>query len=228
MTRLTARSTAPGAPPGNQSLLPAVSGALKPTRDFWLACYATIVTTMSVSRARPGPSPKATCPPGRAFPRLLQTAGFMFGGPRFLEACRRRYGNAVTFSTLFDSQFVMLFDPALVKEVFQGSTEQLHAGEANALLGPDPRRALGAAARRRRAPAPPPADAAAVPRPADAGLRGRDARVDRRRDRLWPVGEPFALLAEHAVADAARDHARRVRLRAGRRRGRARGAGCGR
>ena len=30
----------------------------------------------------------------------------------------------------------MVFDPALVKQVFQGSNEQLHAGEANALLGP--------------------------------------------------------------------------------------------
>ena len=31
----------------------------------------------------------------------------------------------------------------------------------------------------------------------------------------WPVGEPFPLLPEHAVADAAGDPARGVRLRAG-------------
>ena len=30
----------------------------------------------------------------------------------------------------------MVFDPALVKELFQGPREQLHAGEANAMLGP--------------------------------------------------------------------------------------------
>lgn len=30
----------------------------------------------------------------------------------------------------------MVFDPALVKELFEGSNEQLHAGEANAVLGP--------------------------------------------------------------------------------------------
>ena len=60
----------------------------------------------------------------------------MLGGPRFLEACRRRYGDAVTFGTLFDERFVMVFDPELVKELFQGSSDQLHAGEANALLGP--------------------------------------------------------------------------------------------
>src|SRR5207253_3319138 len=75
-------------------------------------------------------------PPGPRLPRVIQTAGFIFAGPRFLEACRRRYGSAVTFSTLFDNRFVILFEPALVKEVFQGSADQLHAGEANALLGP--------------------------------------------------------------------------------------------
>ena len=41
-------------------------------------------------------------PPGPRLPRALQTAGFMLGGPRFLDACRRRYGDAVTFGTLFD------------------------------------------------------------------------------------------------------------------------------
>ena len=75
-------------------------------------------------------------PPGPRLPRALQTAGFMLAGPRFLEACRRRYGDAVTFGTLFDSKFVMVFDPALVKQVFQGSGTRLRAGEANALLGP--------------------------------------------------------------------------------------------
>jgi cytochrome P450 family 135 len=75
-------------------------------------------------------------PPGPPLPRALQTVGFILGGARFLEACRRRYGDAVTFGTLFDERFVMVFDPDLVKQVFQGSNSQLHAGEANALLGP--------------------------------------------------------------------------------------------
>src|ERR687886_515206 len=39
-------------------------------------------------------------------------------------------------STLFDSRFVMVFEPEIVKQVFQGPPEQLRAGEANALLGP--------------------------------------------------------------------------------------------
>ena len=60
-------------------------------------------------------------------PRLVQTAGFVFGGARFLEACRRRYGNIVTFRTVFDSSFVMLFDPGQIKQLFQGSPHRLHA-----------------------------------------------------------------------------------------------------
>lgn len=39
----------------------------------------------------------------------------MFTGRRFINACRRRYGNAVTFSAPFDQQFVMGFHPALIR-----------------------------------------------------------------------------------------------------------------
>jgi cytochrome P450 family 135 len=78
----------------------------------------------------------AGLPPGPRLPRAVQTAGFMFFPRRFFDACRRRYGEAVTFSTAFDSRFVMVFDPELVKQVFQGPHRQLRAGEANALLGP--------------------------------------------------------------------------------------------
>jgi cytochrome P450 len=78
----------------------------------------------------------ALLPPGPRLPRIVQTLGFILFGARYLEACRLRYGGAVTMSTLFDGPFVMLFDPALVKQVFQGPSEQLPAGEANAMLGP--------------------------------------------------------------------------------------------
>jgi cytochrome P450 len=75
-------------------------------------------------------------PPGPPLPRTVQTIAFASGSTRFLHWCRRRYGGAVFLRTLFDEGFVMVFDPALVKEVFQGPSEQLHAGEANELLGP--------------------------------------------------------------------------------------------
>ena len=133
-------------------------------------------------------------PPGPPLPKLVQTAGFMFGGPRFLEACRRRYGNAVTFGTLFDSRFVMVFDPALVKQLFQGSNAQLHAGEANALLGPivGDRSVLlldGAEHLRHRRLLLPPFHGKRMAVYEDVIRRATDAELER-----WPLNEPFPLL----------------------------------
>src|SRR3954453_18595880 len=77
-----------------------------------------------------------TLPPGPRLPRWTQTAGFLFFNRLWIDGCRRRYGDVVTFSSLFDPRFVMVFEPELVKQVFRGSPEQLRAGEANAVLGP--------------------------------------------------------------------------------------------
>jgi cytochrome P450 len=135
-----------------------------------------------------------TLPPGPPLPRILQTAGFMLGGARFLEACRRRYGDAVTFGTLFDKRFVMVFDPELVKQLFQGSNDQLHAGEANALLGPIlGRRSVllldGAEHLRHRRLLLPPFHGRQMLAHTDTMRASTDLEID-----AWPVGEPFALL----------------------------------
>jgi cytochrome P450 len=138
--------------------------------------------------------PEVSLPPGPRLPRWIQTAGFLLFPRRFFDACRRRYGDAVTFSTAFDSRFVMVFEPELVKQVFQGSNAQLHAGEANSLLGP----VLGERSvllldgdehlRHRRLMLPPfhgrrmQAHASTMREAADRAIDG------------WPVGEPFALL----------------------------------
>src|SRR5450755_631362 len=145
---------------------------------------------MAASRA----SMTAALPPGPRLPRLIQTAGFMLAGPRFLEACRRRYGNAVTFGTLFDQRFVILFDPDLVKELFRGSGDQLHAGEANALLGPvvGERSVLlldGAEHLRHRRLLLPPFHGQQMLRYADTIRESADLEID-----SWPVSAPFALL----------------------------------
>jgi cytochrome P450 family 135 len=134
-------------------------------------------------------------PPGPRLPRVLQTVGFMFGGVRFLEACRRRYGDLVTMGTLFDSGFVMVFDPALVKELFQGPGERLHAGEANALLGPilGERSVLlldGAEHLRHRRLMLPPFHGQRMQAYTDAMREAADVEID-----AWPVGEPFTLLS---------------------------------
>jgi cytochrome P450 len=118
----------------------------------------------------------------------------MFAGPRFLEACRNRYGSAVTFSTLFDQRFVMLFEPELVKELFRGSAEQLHAGEANALLGPilGQRSVLlldGAEHLRHRRLMLPPFHGRRMQAYADVIRERADHEID-----SWPTGEPFPLL----------------------------------
>ena len=133
-------------------------------------------------------------PPGPRLPRVVQTAGFMFAGPRFLEACRRRYGGAVTLGTVFDNTFVIVFDPALVKQLFQGSNEQLHAGEANALLGPilGQRSVLlldGAEHLRHRKLMLPPFHGRRMQAYADSMRDAADNEID-----SWPIGEPFALM----------------------------------
>jgi cytochrome P450 len=149
----------------------------------------------AASDPSPQPTPQhAGLPPGPRLPRAIQTLAFMFAGPRFLEACRRRYGNAVTLGTLFDKRFVMLFDPALVKQLFQGSNDQLHAGEANALLGPilGQRSVLlldGAEHLRHRKMMLPPFHGRRMQAYADSMREAADREID-----SWPVGEPFALL----------------------------------
>jgi len=133
-------------------------------------------------------------PPGPPLPRILQTLGFILVPARFIDACRRRYGDIVTFSSLFDPRFVMVFEPDMVKQVFRGPPEGLHAGEANAVLGPvvGERSLLlldGAEHLRERKLMLPPfhgermrAYAGVIGEAADASIAS------------WPLGEPFALL----------------------------------
>ena len=78
----------------------------------------------------------AAAPPGPKTPRFIQTAHFVFGPRRFIFRMRRRYGPIVKLGTAFDPNFVMVFDPALVKEVFRAPPDRLRAGEANEVLAP--------------------------------------------------------------------------------------------
>jgi cytochrome P450 len=133
-------------------------------------------------------------PPGPPLPRLVQTLGFMFAPARFLDACRRRYGDVVTFGTLFDPRFVMVFEPEDVKQVFRGPADQLHAGEANAVLGP----VVGARSvllldeaehlRHRRL---------MLPSFHGERMRAYEETMVTAADRAidgWPIGQPFPLL----------------------------------
>ncbi len=139
-------------------------------------------------------TPTAGLPPGPRLPKALQTLGFLSGEPRFLEACRRRYGDVVYFRTLFDPGFVMVFDPATVRDVFRAPASQLRAGEANAplsmVLGPRSVLVLdGAEHLRHRKLMLPPFHGKALAAHADVMRAAADRAID-----SWPVGREFALL----------------------------------
>jgi cytochrome P450 family 135 len=136
-----------------------------------------------------------TLPPGPRLPRWLQTAGFIFQNVRFIDWARRRYGDLVTFRTLFDPCFVMVFEPELVKQVFRGPPSQLRAGEANAVLemvvGQNSLLLLdGAAHLRERKLLLPPFHGERMRAYEEVMRQAADRQID-----SWPVGRAFPLLA---------------------------------
>jgi cytochrome P450 len=138
----------------------------------------------------------AGAPPGPSLPPLFQTLGFLAGGTRFLERCRRRYGDVVWFSTLFDSGFAMVFDPESVRRVFQAPPDRLRAGEANAplsmVLGPRSVLVLdGAEHLRHRKLMLPPFHGRRLAAHERVMREAADRSIE-----SWPVGREFALLPE--------------------------------
>jgi len=75
-------------------------------------------------------------PPGPRYPLALQTLGWIARPGPFMERCRDRYGDAFTLRILNEGTWVMLSDPAAIKQVFTGDPKLLHAGEANGILRP--------------------------------------------------------------------------------------------
>jgi cytochrome P450 len=138
--------------------------------------------------------PEGTLPPGPRLPKLVQTLGFLLAGRRFLDATRRRYGDVVTMSTAFDAKFVMVFDPDLLKKVFQAPPDRLRAGEANALLGQvlGQKSVLvldGAEHLRQRKLMLPPFHGKRLKAYENTMLEAADRAID-----AWPVGQPFTLM----------------------------------
>jgi cytochrome P450 len=75
-------------------------------------------------------------PPGPRLPRAIQTVGWWSRPVGFLERCRARYGRRFTLRVLGTPPFVMLSDPAQVKQVFTAPPEVLHPGEGARVLEP--------------------------------------------------------------------------------------------
>ena len=73
-------------------------------------------------------------PPGPPLPRSVQTALLLRYWPRFVAACRRRYGKVFKLQIASLGTIVYLDDPADIKTVFAGDPAIYHAGEANSLL----------------------------------------------------------------------------------------------
>jgi cytochrome P450 family 135 len=74
-------------------------------------------------------------PPGPPLPAAVQAALMARYWPRFISACRRRYGHVFTMRIATMGTLVYLDDPAEIKKVFAGSPGVYHAGEANKMLG---------------------------------------------------------------------------------------------
>jgi cytochrome P450 len=86
---------------------------------------------------RPVPrSPERRLPPSPPLPMALQTAIWSRQARRLLYACQDRYGDMFTIRLAYEGTWVMLADPAAVKQVFTGDPKVFHAGEGNEILAP--------------------------------------------------------------------------------------------
>jgi len=143
-------------------------------------------------------SAAAALPPGPRAPRAVQMPTWLARPLWFAEQCRARFGDVFTVR-IEDRPWVMLADPAAVREVFTAPPDLVHAGDANAILrpmlGPSSVLLLDGAEhlhqRRLMLPA----------FHGDRLRRYRDIIVEATERALegWPVGEPVAL-RPHAQA----------------------------
>jgi cytochrome P450 len=75
-------------------------------------------------------------PPGPRAPSVLQSIGWWNRPTAYLERCRARYGRRFTIRLVGQSPFVILSDPADIKQVFTAAPEVLHPGEGARILEP--------------------------------------------------------------------------------------------
>ena len=81
-------------------------------------------------------SRRSALPPGPSLPAALQMVGFWTRPLAFMESCRERYGKRFTIRLPSTPPFVMLADPAAVKQVFTAPPDVLHPGEGAKVLEP--------------------------------------------------------------------------------------------
>jgi cytochrome P450 family 135 len=89
----------------------------------------------ATSASIPRLSRRAPLPPGPRMPRAMQTVGWLARPFQFVERARAKYGDTFTMHIARDT-FVVLSDPADVKQVFTGDPAIFHAGASNIILLP--------------------------------------------------------------------------------------------
>jgi cytochrome P450 len=77
----------------------------------------------------------AALPAGPRAPRAAQMAAWLARPLWFAQQCRARYGDTFTVR-VEERPWVMLADPAAIREVFTAPADLMHAGDANAILRP--------------------------------------------------------------------------------------------
>jgi cytochrome P450 family 135 len=77
----------------------------------------------------------AALPPGPRAPRALQVAAWLARPLWFAEQCRTRFGDMFT-ARIEERPWVMLADPAAIREVFTAPPDLVNAGEGNEILRP--------------------------------------------------------------------------------------------
>ena len=75
-------------------------------------------------------------PPGPRWPVVAQSIAWWTRPIPFLERCRDEFGHRFTVDLLGTPPFVMISDPAEIKEVFQAAPDVLHPGEGADVLEP--------------------------------------------------------------------------------------------
>jgi cytochrome P450 len=149
---------------------------------------------MAATTAAPLPrlTRRVPLPPGPRMPRAVQTLGWLSRPFQFVERARARYGDTFTMLIGRDT-FVVLSDPADVKQVFTGDPSIYLAGVSNDILLPFLGRKSvllldNAAHMSQRKLLLPPFHGERVERYGELIVE-----TARREMESWPVGEPFAL-----------------------------------
>lgn len=75
-------------------------------------------------------------PPGPRLPIAAQSAAWTLRPWEFMDYCAARLGDMFTLRLIGQEPWVMVSHPDVVKEVFTGPPEVLHAGEGNRILLP--------------------------------------------------------------------------------------------